>query len=167
MQKPFVFLTIGLISGTGLGFLLAAGSTVARKSLPAPEPAMMSSVHDHSAHDHGEIKNHHRLTEALHPSPSLVLDVYPDGPQSRNLRIGVTGFNFAPEASNGPHVPGQGHAHIYINDIKVARAYCPWVQLDALPKGRHRIRVTLNANDHSVLAVDGQPIEATTEVVIE
>ena len=166
MPKTFVFLIIGLFFGTGLGFLVAA-STGAEL---AGHDHGGKAVHDHTAHDHGDGTHdaaHDTLTEAGIPAPELTLMLHPDGAQSRNLHIGITNFEFAPEAVNGPHVPGQGHAHIYVNGVKVARAYGPWMQLDALPKGEHTIRVTLNANDHTQLAVDGEPIEATAQVVIE
>lgn len=111
--------------------------------------------------------HHNSLTEVEAPAPTLELTLHPDGAQSRNLHLAVTGFAFAPEAVNGSHVPGRGHAHIYVNDVKFARAYAPWVHLDALPKGRHVIRVTLNANDHSQLAHSGKPIEASLELIID
>lgn len=156
MSRPAILLATGLVFGTGLGFLLGAG---------AGQHAPHDMVHDHAAHDHGG--GAHVMIEADSPAPTLTLTIHPDGPQSRNLHIGVTGFTFAPEAVNGPHIPGEGHAHIYVNNVKFARAYAPWVLLDALPKGIHTVRVTLNANDHSVLATGGTPIEATTEVTID
>lgn len=159
MPRPLIFLLIGLFFGTGLGFLLAAGTGAG-----TPEPT--DSVHDHSAHAH-DGPAHDQLTEAARPYPELTIRLHPDGTQSRNLEIGVTNFAFAPEAVNGPHVPGQGHAHVYVNGVKIARAYAPWVHLGALPKGRHVVHVTLNANDHTQLARDGAPIEARTEVTIE
>lgn len=158
MTRSIVLLAIGVLFGAGLGFLLAAGSGMEEKANP---------VHDHSAHDHGGGMHHATLTEVEGDAPTLALSLHPDGPQSRNLHLKVTGFTFAPEAVNGAHVPGEGHAHVYVNDIKFARAYGPWVHLDALPKGRHVIRVTLNANDHSQLALEGAPIDASLEVTIE
>ena len=159
MSRSLALLAIGLVLGTGLGFLLAASA----RTVP-PLPA--DSVHDHTAHEHHG-PSHDVITETDSPHPTLTLTLHPDGAQSRNLHIGTTDFTFAPEAVNGPHMPGQGHAHVYVNDIKIARAYGPWMQLSALPKGSHTIRVTLNANDHSALAVDGTPIEATVQVTID
>ncbi|SFN92623.1 hypothetical protein SAMN04487859_11197 [Roseovarius lutimaris] len=165
MPKPFAFLLIGLFFGVGFGFLLAAttGAELAGHDHAAP-----GAVHDHAAHDHSATgPDHGKLTDVTGPAPQISLALHPDGPQSRNLHIEITNFTFAPEAVNGPHVPGQGHAHIYLNGVKIARTYGPWFQLDALPSGRHDIRVTLNANDHSQLADHGTPIEATAELVIE
>jgi hypothetical protein len=132
---------------------------------------MGDAAHDHSAHDHGQGDmsghDHSTLTEAVTPAPTLTLRVLPDSKQSRNLHIETTNFTFDPEGVNGPHKLGHGHAHVYINGIKQPRAYGPWMQLDALPVGTHEVRVTLNANDHSQLATNGQPIEATTTLVID
>ena len=76
---------------------------------------------------------------------------------AQNLHIMTTGFVFAPEQVNGPVTPGTGHAHIYVNGTKIARAYSAWFHLGDLPAGA-TIRVTLNANDHSHWAVDGTPL---------
>jgi len=163
MPKTIVFLLIGLFFGTGLGFLLAAGSGAQLESHDhGPE------VHDHSAHDHGDGSHDHpAMTEAGTPAPSVGLVLHPDTRQSRNLQIVTGNFTFDPEGVNGFHVPGRGHAHVYVDGVKIGRAYGPWFHLSALPAGTHEVRVTLNANDHSQLATDGQPIEATARVVIE
>jgi hypothetical protein len=167
MPKTFAFLIIGLFFGFGAGFLVAA-STGSQLQGHDHAEAGGDAAHDHAAHDHGEGgHDHSEMTEVSGPAPELTLTIHPDGAQSRNLHIGVTNFAFDPEGVNGPNVPGKGHAHVYVNGIKQARAYGPWVQLYALPKGEHEVRVSLNANDHSALAVEGEPIEATITVVIE
>ncbi|MEL7254150.1 MAG: hypothetical protein AAGL23_08235 [Pseudomonadota bacterium] len=162
MPKTVIFLIIGLFFGTGLGFLFAATGEMQHHG------ATDASVHDHSAHDHSAMgHDHSKLTDVTGPAPSIALVFHPDGPQSRNLEMQVENFTFDPVAVNDAHVDGRGHAHVYINDIKIARAYGPWMHLEALPVGTHEVRVTLNANDHSQLAVDGAPIEATATLVIE
>ncbi len=165
MPKTIIFLIIGLVFGAGLGFVLAASTGVQ----PADHAgATDASVHDHSAHDHAAMgHDHSKLTEVTGPAPTISLTFHPDGPQSRNMEMQVKNFAFDPVAVNGAHIEGRGHAHIYINDIKIGRAYGPWVHLEALPFGTHEVRVTLNANDHSQLAVDGTPIEAVATLTIE
>jgi len=164
MPKTLISLITGLVFGAGFGFLL--GATTGQPAPPAD--TTMDAAHDHSAHDHGEgAHDHSSLVEVAGPAPDLALTIHPDGAQSRNLHIGVTNFTFDPEGVNGANVPGHGHAHVYVNGIKQARAYGPWVQLYALPEGTHEIRVTLNANDHGQLAIDGDPVEATTTIVID
>lgn len=165
MPKTFIFLIIGLFFGTGAGFLLAATT-----GAQVEGHAHGAEVHDHSAHDHGEgmeEHDHSQLTEAEGPAPELSITLHPDGRQSRNLEIIARNFTFDPEAVNGEHIPGHGHAHVYVNGVKIARAYAPWFHLSALPVGEHEVRVTLNANDHTQLAVEGEPIEVTETLVIE
>lgn len=162
MPKTFIFLIIGLFFGTGFGFLLAA-TTGAQLEGHKHE----SAVHDHDAHDHSGGTEHGDLTEAQSPAPTVSITLHPDGAQSRNLHIAVENFTFDPEGVNGPHRPGHGHAHVYVDGVKITRAYGPWLQLSALPKGQHEVRVTLTSNDHMQLAVNGVPIEATTTMVIE
>lgn len=166
MPKTLTFLIIGLFFGTGLGFLFAATSGAQLEG--HSHGAENSAVHDHSAHDHsGMDHDHSKLTEVTGPAPSINLVFHPDGAQSRNLEIEVENFTFDPVAVNGEHVEGRGHAHVYINNIKIARAYGSWMHLEALPLGTHEVRVTLNSNDHSQLAIGGTPVEAVATVVIE
>ncbi len=165
MANPIVLLAVGVISGAGLGALITA--TVVDQGAMSKPHLSGEAAHDHSAHDHGQSGHDHKVIEADSPIPTLDLVIHPDGPQSRNLEIVTTHFTFDPVRVNGEHFAGHGHAHVYVNGVKQPRAYGPWVQLLALPKGTHDIRVTLNTNDHSYLAVDGAPIEATTTVTIE
>lgn len=163
MPRSLALLLIGLLFGTGFGFLIGAAMAPGPASDAGPP---MDAAHDHAAHDH-DGGAHARLREFDGPAPDLTLRLHPDGDQSRNLHIGVSGFTFDPEGVNGAHVPGHGHAHVYVNGVKQPRAYGPWVQLHALPKGTHDIRVTLNANDHSQYAISGQPVEATATLRID
>jgi hypothetical protein len=172
MTRGAAALLIGVVLGLGLGFVLGSnlghGSTSQGLQTSA---GMGDAAHDHAAHDHGQGDmsghDHSGLIEAGTPAPTLTLRVHPDGKQSRNLHIETTNFTFDPEGVNGPHKAGHGHAHVYINGVKQPRAYGPWMQLHALPIGTHEVRVTLSANDHSQLAINGQPIEATTTLVID
>jgi len=132
MPKTLIFLFIGLFFGTGLGFLIAATSGA---QLEGHDHG--AAVHDHSAHDHGQHSgmDHSKMTDVSDLATTLAIKLHPDGPQSRNLEIITTNFAFDPIGVNGAHEPGKGHAHVYINDVKITRAYAPWLQLSALPKG--------------------------------
>ncbi len=76
-------------------------------------------------------------------------------------------FAFDPEHVSGPHIPGQGHAHIHVDGVKVGRAYCPWFHLPALSRRMHELWITLNTNDHGQLAGEGVPVEPRETLVIE
>jgi|GEM_PF-2690409 len=81
--------------------------------------------------------------------PDLEIAMTEDAVSGWNLQISTTDFRFTPYNVGGDHVPGEGHAHIYINGEKRARIYGPWFHVDPLPKGRHDIEVTLNSNTHA------------------
>lgn len=157
MKANLLLLVIGLFFGTGGGFLL--GQQV------APPPG-----HDHAAHgdphdDAGPVAHDHAaLIEA--PAASVAVTVTPDGPGAINLYIRPDGMTFAPQAVNGTHVDGQGHAHVYVNGVKEARVYGEWLHLSGLEPGPATLRVTLNANSHEQLAHDGQPVEIVQEITI-
>lgn len=89
---------------------------------------------------------------------SVSLQVIADSVSGHNLRISTQGFRFAPERAGAAHVPGEGHAHLYVNGVKT-RVYSEWFHLDGLGPGTHEIRVTLNANDHSPYAAGSVMLE--------
>lgn len=76
----------------------------------------------------------------------------PDAKSGFNVE--TTNWTWAPENVNAAALPNQGHAHLYVDGVKVARLYGPWYHLDGLAPGPHDITVTLNANNHAEYAAD-------------
>lgn len=99
-------------------------------------------------------------------APAIELEVTADEHGGWNLRLRTTGFAFTPAQVGGEARGGQGHAHVYVDGEKFARVYSEYYYLpdSAVPEGEHGLVVTLNADDHSVWAVDGEPIIATATV---
>jgi hypothetical protein len=91
----------------------------------------------------------------------------PDPMAGYNLHVLVDNFAFSPEGASLAPVPGQGHAHVYINGEKHARLYGEWMHIASLPKGEVAVEVTLNSNDHRPLSVDGTQISASTKLTVE
>lgn len=83
-----------------------------------------------------------------------------------NVSISAAGWRWAPENVNAAHTPGEGHAHIYVDGVKINRVYGPYYHLTGLTPGEHRIRVTFNANTHNGLLVDGELVAASTMVTV-
>ena len=103
------------------------------------------------------------------PAPSemsVAITLTPDSVDGLNLQISTTGFKWSPEGAGGEHVAGEGHAHVYVDGVKRARAYGPWLHLSALDPGTRHVRVTLNGNAHGEYVREGQPVaaEASAEV---
>jgi copper(I)-binding protein len=113
------------------------------------------------AMDHGAAEDVDRET-----APSLEIDVSPDA-DGWVVRLRTSGFTFAPEMVDGPHVPGTGHAHLYVSGTKIGRLFGETGRIGALPEGTHQVEVTLNTNDHRSYAVGGTPIVATATIKTE
>lgn len=150
MTRAFALLMLGLAFGGGIGFVIGSSDS---------EPAQNVQTIDHSAHAHahGELLQ----VSSEHPAPELSIHLTPDPVSGWNLNIKAVNFRFAPEHAGGSHADGEGHAHIYVNGDKLARAYGTWFHLDALPVGPVELEVTLNSNDHRQLAVGDTPLSAT------
>jgi hypothetical protein len=93
------------------------------------------------------------------PAPAVDISVTRDPKAGWNLRTTTTNFDFAPRNASTENVWGEGHAHLYIDGVKVGRLYTEWYHIAGLDMGEHTVRVTLNTNDHMDLAVDGTQVE--------
>ena len=136
---------IALISDTGMRLAEAAGPLAAATATAA------AASHDHET----------PLDLPAGPgAPSLSVEATPDPSSGWNLHLETGNFAFSPEHASTDHVPGEGHAHVYIDGVKLGRFYGPWLHLPAQEPGTE-VRVTLNANDHRLLAVGGDRVEET------
>ena len=77
------------------------------------------------------------------------------------------GFIFTPENASGENVMGEGHAHIYVDGVKLGRVYSNWYHLGGLSSGTREVKVNLNTNDHHAYGVEGVEVSATATVVVE
>ncbi|MEP3279801.1 MAG: copper chaperone PCu(A)C [Stappiaceae bacterium] len=75
-------------------------------------------------------------------------------------------FEFVQSAKPLAHTPGQGHAHLYLNGLKLQRIYGADAIIGSLPKGDHTVRVTLNTNDHRAYSIQGNPISAEKIITV-
>ena len=91
--------------------------------------------------------------------PSLQARVARDPVSGWNLEIVTENFAFAPGAAGLASIPGEGHAHVYLNGEKIARVYGNWYHIASAPSGDILLRVSLNDNAHHPLYLDGEPIE--------
>ena len=128
---------------------------------------------DHAAIEHSESDEHAMSHETIvevpagTSAPTVGLEVTQDPSGSWNARITTNNFRFAPEHVSLENVMGEGHAHIYVDGVKVNRVYGNWYHLGALSEGEHEVSVSLNANDHSSYAVDGEKITDVVTVTVE
>lgn len=171
MRKLALF-AIGLVFGGGIGFVSAAGLGITMEGHDHGDGAQHADgkAHDgtdHSAMGHGAMDHDTPIEVDAATAPTVAMMVSADPMAGHNLHIMAENFKFAPQRASMDHVPGEGHAHVYVNGVKLARVYGAWMHLDKLPKGEVTIEVSLNANNHQPFSVDGTPVKASTTLVVE
>jgi len=171
MERSLALFVIGLIFGGGIGFVTAAGYGVTLDghdhSDPAAHQAHAVTTDSHDGHSGHKMTGHNHeemVSVAAGPyAPALTISVTPDPASGYNLHLVTENFTFAPEHASQEHVPGEGHAHVYVNGDKIGRLYASWMHLSSLPENAE-VEVTLNTNDHRMLAVDNKPLKASITV---
>ena len=83
-----------------------------------------------------------------------------------NIHIVTEGWLWTPDNVDGEHVPGEGHAHIYVDGVKIDRIYGPTYYLEGIEPGEREVRVSLNSNSHDELTYGGNAVEAVSMVEI-
>jgi hypothetical protein len=164
-MRQFMLLFIGLFFGIGIGFVTALSSGAELEGHAHGEDGHEMAdgmAHDHGGHDHSTL-----LENGEGPAPTIDIALIKDTAAGWNLHVMTENFVFAPRSVNQEHVPNSGHAHVYVNGKKLARLYGPWMHIGELPNGEVTVSVSLNANTHSPLAVDGVPVEAAKTITVE
>ena len=116
---------------------------------------------DGHMHGDGEVHDHSTPLEMSGDAmPYLDLQLMPLADGSFNVRVQTMNFTFAPQKVDSEPTDGEGHAHLYIDGEKIARIYGEWYHLATLPEDAEMVSVTLYANNHQPLAVDGDEVSA-------
>ena len=115
--------------------------------------------------DHDSSAGHHGPVEA-EAAMSVEMGANVDPVSGVNVHVVASGFAFAPDRVNLDHVEGEGHAHIYVDGVKVSRVYTPWYHLDGLEPGEREIEIRLNTNGHSEYTWNGEVVRAFATVVV-
>lgn len=100
-------------------------------------------------------------------APQVAIMVEQDALNGWNVTLSTDNFEFTPQMVSGENVDNTGHAHLYVDGVKIARVYGPHFHIPFLPVGDHEILVNLSSNDHSYYLIDGNRIAARTVVTQE
>ncbi|MFT4412821.1 hypothetical protein ACLM5H_03075 [Fredinandcohnia humi] len=128
----------------------------------------------HNLSGHSGTMNHalaHQTNQILIPdnvtAPSITGSVSKDLSGTWLLEIETNHFTFEPEKVGTQDISyNEGHAHIYLDGIKVNRLYGNYYNLDNLSPGKHEIKVTLNGNNHGVFVLAGKEIAYTETIEV-
>ena len=158
VEHPIIYMIYWTVGAVLVGMILA------QFILPIPNQAsrMMSDDRSDAAH---QMKHEKLFEQDPKTAPTIALDLQRDLVSGWNLTVETTNFTFTPASEGQESVQGEGHAHLYLNGIKIARLYGPHFHIPDVTPGSHTLRVTLNASDHASLSVNGRIIAAETELV--
>jgi hypothetical protein len=103
-------------------------------------------------------------------SPEVRIEVQPDGDGGGgggwNVRLELRGFRLSPAGVKPEAVAGRGRAYLYVDGRLVTALRAPVYRIPAglVPRGTHQVTVRLHADDGTVWAVDGDPVESTADI---
>ncbi|MDX5570155.1 hypothetical protein PYK79_52250 [Streptomyces sp. ID05-04B] len=128
---------------------------------PAASPSPVGKVLDHTDDD-----GRHYRQVAKKGAPEVGVVVQPDGSGGWNVRLELANFRFSPAGAPQRAVTGRGLARLYVDDLAVAdlRTLAYRIPAGYLPHGTHHVTARLYADDATVWAVEGKPVEATADV---
>ncbi|MEM8928641.1 MAG: hypothetical protein AAGC45_10590 [Bacteroidota bacterium] len=84
-----------------------------------------------------------------------------------NLHVELDNWKFTPKNTGNAYKENQGHIHVYVNGKKHGRMYSNWYFLGDLKKGKNRISITLNGDDHTAFTIGEKMIGAEKEVNVK
>jgi len=113
------------------------------------------------AQSNGAISVHEIAQES---APKATLDIQKDPTGGFNVQVITSNFVWRPEMASMKHVPGEGHAHVYLDGRKIMRIYNEWFHLNTYQfstrAGEQLLSIEFVGNDHSPYTIQGVPVGA-------
>ena len=117
------------------------------------------------AHTSGATSVHEIAQEA---SPQATLEIKKDPTGGFNVHVVTRNFVWRPEMASMKHVPGEGHAHVYLDGRKIMRIYNEWFHLNTYQfstrSGEQLLSIEFVGNDHAPYTIQGLPV-GTEQIV--
>jgi hypothetical protein len=114
------------------------------------------------AHSNGSMSIHE---VSIDSAPTALLEIEKDPTGGFNVQVKTTNFTWRPEMASMKHVPGEGHAHVFLDGRKIMRIYNEWFHLNtyqfATRAGEQLLSVELVGNDHAPYTIQGSPVGDT------
>ncbi len=101
-------------------------------------------------------------------APEVGIEVQPAARGTWDVRLTLRNFRFSPPGTEPRAVAGRGLAHLLVDGRRVAELRTPLYRLPArlVPHGTHHVTARLYADDGTVWAVDGDPVQSTADITV-
>ncbi|MFD9609616.1 hypothetical protein ACFWWS_09635 [Streptomyces sp. NPDC059083] len=161
-RRPAVRTTARLLAVVAAAALLLTGCGGRATTHHKPGTSHQEATGDSGTLLAARDESGHRLRELpAADAPTVRAEIRPDSEGGWNVHLTVERFQFTPESTGGAALPGRGHARLLVDGRETTRLYGPW---GYVPPGAHTLTVRLHADDHTVWAVAGAPVQATVRL---
>jgi hypothetical protein len=101
-------------------------------------------------------------------APQVAVEVTPDPAGGWDVRLTFRHFRCSPPGSGTTAVAGRGLVHLFLDGHRIARLRSRDHHLpDGLvPHGTHHVTARLYADDGTVWAVHGKPVQSTADITV-
>ncbi|MFF4757970.1 hypothetical protein [Streptomyces sp. NPDC001292] len=116
--------------------------------------------------DHTDEEGRHYREVNGKTAPEVRVEVRPAADGDWGVRLVVRRFRFSPAGAAARATAGRGLAHLLVDGRLVVRLRAPEYRLPGrlVPHGTHHVTVRLYADDGTVWAVAGNPVQSTADV---
>ncbi|MFJ3228532.1 hypothetical protein ACIPJS_34970 [Streptomyces sp. NPDC086783] len=99
-------------------------------------------------------------------APRVGIEVQPAPDEGWNVRLTLRNFRFSSGDARPVAVPGRGSAVLFLDGRTLTRlrAFTYHLSGDLIPRGTHHLTARLYADDRTVWAVDGEPVQCTADI---
>ncbi|MGX1269006.1 hypothetical protein [Streptomyces phaeoluteigriseus] len=159
----------GVLPALAVCVLLVTGSAgCGSDDAPAPtgrestlSPSPVGKVLDDTDDD-----GRHYREVAEKGAPRVALEVQPDAEGGWDVRLKLSAFRFSPSGAEARAVSGRGIARLFADGQPLAdlRDTSYRIPEGYLAHGTHQVTARLYADDGTVWAVDGKPVESTADI---
>lgn len=165
-RLPGMSWTRGLLALLAVCVLLATGSVScgtsgAQEHKDGQSVSPVGKVLDDTDHE----GRHYREVDKEN-APEVGIEVQPNTDDSWSVRLTVENFAFSAAGAKTKAVSGHGVAVLFVDERPVTTLRGPACRLPAeyVPQGTHKVTARLYADDGTVWAVAGDPVESTADV---
>lgn len=118
----------------------------------------------------GMVGMNHEMLSGLQADPSPQIQLSTTGgfnTDGSHVVVSAENFIFTLIEDSAAHVANEGHAHVYLNGLKLGRIFEPSFALGPVLEGSYDLKVSLNSNNHRPYINDGLPVSSTLSFFIE